>query len=108
MESRQRDNSINASPRMKHQSPKCISQRGGRVLVLHHVGIVNQAAEREACPRWATLKAGMTKRWNHGMAESRNGGKLPQILKGGIAESRNGGKYPQILKDGVTENQAKS
>ena len=37
------------------------------------------------------------------MAESRNGGKSPQILKDGIAESRNGGKYPQILKDGITE-----
>ena len=44
------------------------------------------------------------KRWNGGMAESRNGGKLPQILKDRIAESRNDGKYPQILKDGMTEN----
>ena len=35
----------------------------------------------------ATLKAGMTERRNDGMAESRNGGKLPQILKDGIAES---------------------
>ena len=56
----------------------------------------------------ATLKAGMTERRNHGMAESRNGGKSPQILKDGIAESRNGGKYPQILKDGMTENHPKS
>ena len=48
----------------------------------------------------------MTERRNDGMAESRNGGKLPQILKDGIAESRNGGKYPQILKDGMTENHA--
>ena len=53
----------------------------------------------------ATLKAGMT---NGGMAESRNGGKSPQILKDGIAESRNSGKYPQILKDGMTENRPKS
>ena len=53
-------------------------------------------------------KAGMTERWNHGMAESRNGGKSPQILKDGIAESRNGGKYPQILKDGMAENHPKS
>ena len=58
--------------------------------------------------RGATLKAGMTERRNDGMAESRNGGKLPQILKDGIAESRNGGKYPQILKDGMTENHPKS
>ena len=57
---------------------------------------------------WATLKAGMTERRNDGMAESRNGGKLPQILKDGIAESRNGGKYPQILKDGMMENHPKS
>ena len=57
---------------------------------------------------WATLKAGMTERRNHGMAESRNGGKLPQIQKDGIAESRNGGKYPQILKDGMMENHPKS
>ena len=56
----------------------------------------------------ATLKAGMTERRNDGMAESRNGGKYPQILKDGIAESRNGGKYPQILKDGMTENHPKS
>ena len=41
--------------------------------------------------------------WNGGMAESRNGGKSPQILKDGMAESRNGEKYPQILKDGITE-----
>ena len=43
------------------------------------------------------------------MAESRNGGKLPQILKDGIAESRkitqnpkrrNHGKSSEILKDG--------
>ena len=64
-------------------------------------------------------------RRNDGMAESRNGGKLPQILKDGIAESRNGGKLPpnpkrwnrgiterrkipQILKDGMTENHPKS
>ena len=39
----------------------------------------------------ATLKAGMMERRNDGMAESRNGGKLPQILKDGIAESRNHG-----------------
>ena len=58
--------------------------------------------------RGATLKAGMTERRNDGMAESRNGGKYPQILKDGIAESRNGGKYPQILKDGMTENHPKS
>ena len=58
--------------------------------------------------RWATLKAGMTERRNDGMAESRNGGKLPQILKDGIAESRNDGKYLQILKDGMTENHPKS
>ena len=44
----------------------------------------------------------------HGIAESRNGGKYPQILKDGITESRNGGKYPQILKDGMTENHPKS
>ena len=56
----------------------------------------------------ATLKAGMTERRNDGMAESRNGGKSPQILKDGIAESRNDGIYPQILKDGMTENQPKS
>ena len=43
-----------------------------------------------------------------GIVESRNGGKYPQILKDGIAESRNGGKYPQILKDGMTENHPKS
>ena len=36
----------------------------------------------------ATLKAGMTERWNEGMAESRNGGKYPQILKDGIAENQ--------------------
>ena len=52
----------------------------------------------------ATLKAGMTERRNDGMAESRNGGKLPQILKDGIVESRNGGKYPQILKDRIAES----
>ena len=39
----------------------------------------------------ATLKAGMTERRNDGMAESRNGG-----------------KYPQILKEGMTENHPKS
>ena len=77
------------------------------------------------CLKWTTLKAGMTERRNDGIAESRNGGKLsqilkdgiaesrnggkyPQILKYGIAESRNGGKYPQILKDGITENHPKS
>ena len=46
----------------------------------------------------------MMERRNDGMAESRNGGKLPQFLKEGIAESRNGGKYPQILKDGIAES----
>ena len=67
----------------------------------------------------------MTERRNDGMAESRNGGKLPQILKDGIAESRNHGiterrkippnpkrrnhgKSSEILKDGIAENQPKS
>ena len=40
-------------------------------------------------------------RWNGGMAESRNRGKSPQILKDGIEERRNGGKCPQILKHGI-------
>ena len=40
---------------------------------------------------------------NGGMAESRNGGKWPQILKDGIVEWQNGGKSPQILKDGIVE-----
>ena len=60
-----------------------------------------------------TLKAGITERRNDGMAESRNGGKSPQILKDGFAESQNGGKYPpnpkrrnnrkstEILKDRI-------
>ena len=52
-----------------------------------------------------TLKAGITERRNDGMAESRNGGKSPQILKDGFAESRNSGKYPQILKNGIAESQ---
>ena len=77
-------------------------------------------------------------RWNGGMAESRKGGKLPQILKlrwnRGMAERRkitpnpktwnrgtaegrkmsrnpkirNDGKFPEILKDGMTENPPKS
>ena len=47
----------------------------------------------------------MMERRNDGMAESRNGGKSPQILKDGIAESQNGGKYPQILKHGIAESQ---
>ena len=41
------------------------------------------------------------KRRNRGMAERR-------ILKDGIAERRNDGKYPEILKDGMTENAPKS
>ena len=45
----------------------------------------------------------MTERRNGGKAESRNGGKSPQILKDGIVESRKDGKSPQILKDGITE-----
>ena len=53
---------------------------------------------------WATLKAGMMERQNDGMAESRNGGKSPQILEDGIAESRNGGNYLRILKDGIAES----
>ena len=88
--------------------------------------------ELKPCPLadfGATLKAGMTERWNHGMAESQKGGKSPQILKEGIAESerrkippnlkrrnrriteqqkippnlkrRNHGKSTEILKDGI-------
>ena len=38
-----------------------------------------------------TLNAGMTERWKGGMAESRNGGKSPQILTVGMVESRNNG-----------------
>ena len=50
-----------------------------------------------------------TAEWqNHGITESRNGGKSPQILKDGIAKRRNDGKYPEILKDGMTENAPKS
>ena len=30
---------------------------------------------------WATLKAGILERWNDGLAESRNGGKSPKILR---------------------------
>ena len=51
------------------------------------------------------LKDGIAERRNGEITERR---KLPQILKDGIAESRNAGKYPQILKDGMTENHPKS
>jgi len=50
----------------------------------------------------------MTPNPKRGIAEWRNGGKSPQILKDGIAERRNDGKYPEILKDGMTENAPKS
>ena len=68
------------------------------------LGFEEARGELENAHRRATLKAGMTERRNDGIAESRNGGKLPQILKHGIVESRNGGKYPQILKDGIAES----
>jgi len=51
---------------------------------------------------------GDPKSWNDGTVESRSHGiterqKMTQILKDGIAEWRNGGKSPQILKDGTAE-----
>ena len=52
-----------------------------------------------------TLKAGMMEWGNGRMAESRNGGKRPQVLKDEIEERRNGGKLLQILKDGIGERQ---
>ena len=55
------------------------------------LGFEEARGELENAHRRATLKAGMTERRNDG-----------------IAESRNGGKYPQILKDGMTENHPNS